>query len=192
MSTGRAGGALCCWPRRLSSGVNHSLVLCNDGLYSFGEGKSGQLGYAPEKGSQGMPRKIEYFDDRKVWSAHSRACQRAPSASSPLWPQSAQVSSHHKVRVLAVGWFPISEGRKKTQGMHGQSSDGLCDHGGGSPVLKNHPMTVLPEQQEPVRLYRRVLPPPPLFPQKQPQPDNQHALRGMTQPIGRLCNRWKI
>eukprot|EP00668_Euglena_longa_P036632 GGOE01047080.1.p1 GENE.GGOE01047080.1~~GGOE01047080.1.p1 ORF type:complete len:848 (-),score=221.65 GGOE01047080.1:951-3422(-) len=48
-----------------AAGDNHSLVLCEDGLYSFGWGLYGQLGHG-NKNNQSTPKKIQYFGSREV------------------------------------------------------------------------------------------------------------------------------
>ena len=50
----------------------------------------------------------------------------------------------HALSMLAVGGVPPFEGtRHKARGMHGQSSDTLCDHAGG-PGTHKRPVTTLP------------------------------------------------
>ena len=71
-------------------------------------------------------RTMEYLQDQYQWitvrcgspALHVRAkglnARGAVTwrAGTPIPPPSAQVSSHHKVRVLAVGWFPLSGSSK--------------------------------------------------------------------------------
>eukprot|EP00667_Euglena_gracilis_P001027 EG_transcript_1027 len=48
-----------------AAGDNHSLVLCDDGLYSFGWGLYGQLGHG-NKTNQPVPKKIQFFGGKEV------------------------------------------------------------------------------------------------------------------------------
>ena len=44
-------------------GDNHSLVLCEDGLYTFGWGLYGQLGHG-NKSNQTLPKRVAFFDGK--------------------------------------------------------------------------------------------------------------------------------
>lgn len=60
--TDMASGAI----HYVACGSSHTLVLTSDGLFSFGDGKRGQLGHSIEKAQQGTPQRVEFFAKHKI------------------------------------------------------------------------------------------------------------------------------
>ena len=61
--------------------------------------------------------------------------------------------SHHKAKVLALGW--LSPFNKKARSLHGQSGTSPCDHAGG-PSTQKRPVTTMPERRQPLWYSGRV------------------------------------
>ena len=102
-----------------------------------------------------------------------------------LLVQSLQVAVHCPLNLtnrVSPFW-----GQQMALRMHDQSSD---NHAGGSPVTKNHLMTVLSEWHETVRLYSGVHRTPLFSPQKPPHKPNTTNKRKQT--VGHLSNQWQI